>query len=210
MLSSINEALDDFRAGKVVIVVDNENRENEGDFIIPARHATPDVINFMSKHGRGLVCMALTEERCDQLNLHPMVEDSSSLFGTAFTISVDLIGNGCESGISAHDRAKTVQALIDPATKPEDLARPGHLFPLKAMPGGILERQGHTEATVELARLAGYEPAGVLIEIIHEDGTMARLPELRDVAKKFDLKIVSIDDLVTHLKPNKKLDIISK
>lgn len=200
MLSTIPSALKDLQAGKPVVVIDDEDRENEGDFIVPAQQVTPETINFMSKYGRGLICAALTGKRCDELNLHLMVDTNTALHETAFTVSVDLIGHGCTTGISAHDRAKTVQALVDPAAKPEDLARPGHIFPLRAADGGVLKRSGHTEATIDLARLAGFEPAGVLVEILHEDGSMARLPELQNVAKKFDLKIISIEDLVQYLR----------
>jgi 3,4-dihydroxy 2-butanone 4-phosphate synthase/GTP cyclohydrolase II len=198
MLHSIESALDDIRAGKLVIVVDDEDRENEGDFVTAARNVTPEIINFMSKHGRGLICAPITEERCEELNLKLMVENNTVLHQTPFTVSVDLIGNGCTTGISASDRAKTVQALIDPNTKPSDLGRPGHIFPLRARSEGVLRRSGHTEATVDLARLAGFEPAGVLVEIMNDDGTMARLPELMDIAEKFDLKIISIKDLIAY------------
>lgn len=197
-LDTIEEAIIDIRNGKVVIVVDDEDRENEGDFITAAHNVTPEVINFMSKHGRGLICAALTEERCDQLDLNLMVSHNTDPNKTAFTISVDLLGHGCTTGISAHDRAKTVQALIDPQTKPADLGRPGHIFPLIAKNGGVLRRTGHTEATVDLARLAGFEPAGVLVEIMNDDGSMARLPQLMEIAAKFDLKIVSIKDLIAY------------
>lgn len=198
MLNTIEEALEDIRNGKLVIVVDDEDRENEGDFVTAARNVTPEIINFMSKHGRGLICAPITEERAAALNLALMVENNTVLHQTPFTVSVDLIGHGCTTGISAHDRAKTVQALIDPATKPEDLGRPGHIFPLRAKPGGVLRRIGHTEATVDLARLAGMEPAGVLVEIMNDDGTMARLPELIEIAKQFDLKIITIKDLISY------------
>lgn len=198
MLNTIEEALTDLRAGKVIIVVDDEDRENEGDFITAARNVTPEVINFMSKHGRGLICAALTEERCDELKLDMMVTRNTDPRSTAFTVSVDLLGHGCTTGISAHDRAKTVQALIDTTMEPEDFGRPGHIFPLKAKKGGVLRRTGHTEATVDLARLAGFEPAGVLVEIMNDDGTMARLPQLREIADQFDLKIVSIKDLIAY------------
>lgn len=197
-LHSIPEAIADIREGKMVIVVDDEDRENEGDFIIAARHATPEVINFMSKEGRGLICAALTEERCKELELSPMVHSNTSLHETAFTVSVDLIGQGTTTGISAHDRSKTILALVDPQTKPSDLGRPGHIFPLRAKPGGVLRRTGHTEATVDLARLAGLEPAGVLVEVMNEDGTMARLPQLMEIAAKFNLKIISIKDLIDY------------
>lgn len=197
-LHSIEEAIEDIRNGKIVIVVDDEDRENEGDFITAARNVTPEIINFMATHGRGLICSPLIEDRCEELGLNLMVSDNTSLHATPFTVSIDLIGKGCTTGISAHDRAKTIQALIDPSTRPEDFAKPGHIFPLKARRGGVLRRTGHTEATIDLARLAGYEPAGVLVEIMNEDGTMARLPELVDIAKKFNLKIVSIADLVAY------------
>jgi 3,4-dihydroxy 2-butanone 4-phosphate synthase / GTP cyclohydrolase II len=195
-LDTIDSALADIRAGKVVIVVDDEDRENEGDFITAARNVTPEVINFMSKHGRGLICAALTEERCTELELDLMVSRNTDPHRTAFTISVDLIGQGNTTGISAHDRARTVQALINPSTKPEELGRPGHIFPLKARDGGVLRRTGHTEATIDLARLAGFEPAGVLVEIMNDDGSMARLPQLFEIAAQFDLKIISIKDLI--------------
>ncbi len=204
MLDLISKALEDLRTGKLVIVVDDESRENEGDFIIPAEKVTPEIINFMSKHGRGLICAPLTGERCDELDLHLMVQNNTALHQTAFTVSVDLIGHGCTTGISAHDRAKTVQALVEPTTKPQDLARPGHIFPLRAAQGGVLERAGHTEAAVELASLAGFKPAGVLVEIMHDDGTMARLPELEKIAQKFDLSIVSIQDLMQYKKRHHK------
>jgi 3,4-dihydroxy 2-butanone 4-phosphate synthase/GTP cyclohydrolase II len=198
MLDTIEAALDDLRAGKLLIVVDDEDRENEGDFVTAARNVTPEIINFMSKYGRGLICAPITEERCEQLNLKLMVENNTVLHQTPFTVSVDLIGHGCTTGISAADRAKTVQALIDPNTKPEDLGRPGHIFPLRARSEGVLRRSGHTEATVDLARLAGFEPAGVLVEIMNDDGTMARLPQLMEIAKQFDLKIISIKDLIAY------------
>ena len=196
MLHKIEEAIEDIRNGKMVIVVDDEDRENEGDFIVAARFATPEVINFMSKEGRGLICVALTEERCAALDLTPMVSSNTSLHETAFTVSVDIIGNGATTGISAQDRAKTIQALIHPNTVSADLGRPGHIFPLKAKNGGVLRRSGHTEATIDLARLAGLEPAGVLVEVMNEDGTMARLPQLMLIAEKFNLKIISIKDLI--------------
>lgn len=198
MLDRIEHAIEDIRAGKMVIVVDDEDRENEGDFIIAAQHATPEVINFMSKEGRGLICAALTEARCTELDLGPMVVSNTSLHETAFTVSVDLIGQGTTTGISAQDRAKTIKALVNPHTKPEELGRPGHIFPLKAKTGGVLRRAGHTEAAVDLARLAGLEPAGVLVEVMNEDGTMARLPELQEIAKKFGMKIISIKDLIDY------------
>ena len=198
MLDSIESAIEDIKNGKLIIVVDDEDRENEGDFITAAENATPEVINFMSTHGRGLICASLTEERCNELKLQPMVADNTSLHETAFTVSVDLLGNGCTTGISAHDRSKTVQALVNPDTKPEDLGRPGHIFPLKAKKGGVLRRSGHTEATIDMARLAGFAPAGVLVEIMNEDGSMARLPQLKEIAKKFDLKLISIKDLIAY------------
>ncbi len=198
MLDSIAAALADIKKGKMVIVVDDEDRENEGDFVTAAQNATPEVVNFMSIHGRGLICASLTEERCMELNLQPMVVDNTSLHETAFMVSVDLIGHGCTTGISAQDRSKTLQALINKETKPEDLGRPGHIFPLRAKKGGVLRRAGHTEATIDLAKLAGFDPAGVLVEIMNEDGSMARLPELMEIAKKFDLKIISIKDLIEY------------
>ena len=198
MLDTIEAALEDLRNGKLLIVVDDEDRENEGDFVTAARNVTPEIINFMSKHGRGLICAPITEQRCDELQLNLMVENNTVLHQTPFTVSVDLKGQGCTTGISAHDRAKTVQALIDPATQPDDLGRPGHIFPLRAKNEGVLRRAGHTEATVDLARLAGFEPAGVLVEIMNDDGTMARLPQLKEIAKKFDLKIISIKDLIAY------------
>ena len=198
MLDSIEAAIKDIKNGKLVIVVDDEDRENEGDFITAAKNVTPEIINFMSTHGRGLICAPLSEERCDALDLQPMVSDNTSLHATPFTVSIDLLRHGCTTGISAHDRAKTVQALVDVSTKPEDLGRPGHIFPLRARKGGVLRRSGHTEATVDLAKLAGFDAAGVLVEIMNEDGTMARLPQLKQIAKKFDLKIVSIKDLISY------------
>ena len=198
MLNSIESAIQDIKNGKLVIVVDDEDRENEGDFITAAANVTPAIINFMSTYGRGLICAPLSEERCDELNLAAMVSDNTSLHSTPFTVSIDLLGHGCTTGISAHDRAKTVQALVDPTTKPDDLGRPGHIFPLRARKGGVLRRSGHTEATIDLAKLAGFDAAGVLVEIMNEDGTMARLPQLKEIAKKFDLKIVSIKDLIAY------------
>lgn len=197
-LNTIEEALEDIRKGKVIIVVDDESRENEGDFITAARNATPEVINFMATHGRGLICAPLTEERAHELKLDMMVPANTSLHETPFTVSVDLLGFGCTTGISASDRSKTVKALIDPAIKPSDFGRPGHIFPLKSKPGGVLRRIGHTEATVDISVLAGFEPCGVLVEILNEDGTMARLPELMKIAEKFDLKIISIEDLISY------------
>lgn len=197
-LNTIEEAIEDIRQGKMIIVVDDEDRENEGDFIAAAEKVTPEMINFMAQHGRGLICAPLTEKRCKELDLQPMVNNNTVLHHTAFTVSVDLIGNGCTTGISAHDRAKTIESLVNPNTKAEDLGRPGHIFPLIAKEGGVLRRTGHTEAAVDFARLAGFKPAGILIEILNEDGSMARLPELKEVAKKFDLKLVSIEDLVAY------------
>lgn len=197
-LNSIEEAIEDIKQGKVIIVVDDEDRENEGDFLTAARNATPEVINFMATHGRGLICAPLIENRCDELDLTLMVQKNSATYETPFTVSVDLIGHGCTTGISAADRAKTIQALINPDTKPEDLGRPGHVFPLRAKKEGVLRRAGHTEAAIDFARLAGFEPAGVIVEIMNEDGTMARLPELLKIAQKFNLKIVSIQDLIAY------------
>lgn len=197
-LNSIEEAIEDIRNGKVIIVVDDEDRENEGDFVTAARNATPEVINFMATHGRGLVCAPLNKERCDELGLELMVKDNTAVYETNFTVSVDLQGYGCTTGISASDRSKTILALIDPQIKPEELGRPGHIFPLIAKDGGVLRRAGHTEATVDLARLAGFEPAGVLVEILKEDGEMARLPDLVEIAKEFGLKIISIEDLIEY------------
>jgi 3,4-dihydroxy 2-butanone 4-phosphate synthase/GTP cyclohydrolase II len=197
-LNTIEDAINDIRLGKVIIVVDDENRENEGDFIAAAEKVTPEMINFMAQHGRGLICAPLTEDRCEELDLSMMVQNNTVLHHTQFTVSVDLIGHGCTTGISVHDRAKTIKALVDDDTKAFDLGRPGHIFPLKAKNGGVLRRTGHTEASVDLARLAGFKPAGILVEILNEDGTMARLPQLLKVAKKFDLKIISIEDLVAY------------
>lgn len=198
MLDTIESAIEEIRKGKLVIVVDDEDRENEGDFITAAHNVSPEVINFMSKEGRGLICAPLIEERCDELGLDLMVNSNTSLHETPFTVSVDLLGHGCTTGISAQDRAKTVQALVNPETKPEDLGRPGHIFPLRAKNGGVLRRTGHTEAVIDLARLAGFAPAGVLVEIMNEDGTMARIPQLLEIAKKFNLKIISIKDLIEY------------
>ena len=197
-LNTIEDALDDIRAGKVIIVVDNEDRENEGDFITAARNATPEVINFMATHGRGLICAPLTEEKAQELKLDMMVPSNTSLHETPFTVSIDLLGFGCTTGISASDRSKTVKALIDTSIKASDFGRPGHIFPLKSKPGGVLRRTGHTEATVDISILAGFEPCGVLVEILNEDGTMARLPELIKIAAKFNLKIISIEDLISY------------
>ena len=197
-LNTIEDALDDIRAGKVIIVVDNEDRENEGDFITAARNATPEVINFMATHGRGLICAPLTEEKAQELKLDMMVPSNTSLHETPFTVSIDLLGFGCTTGISASDRSKTVKALIDKNIIASDFGRPGHIFPLKSKPGGVLRRTGHTEATVDISILAGFEPCGVLVEILNEDGTMARLPELIKIAAKFNLKIISIEDLISY------------
>jgi 3,4-dihydroxy 2-butanone 4-phosphate synthase/GTP cyclohydrolase II len=197
-LDSISEAIEDIRNGKVIIVVDDEDRENEGDFLAAADKVTPEMINFMATHGRGLICAPITEKRSKELQLGMMVNNNTDPMETAFTVSVDLKGKGVTTGISAKDRALTVNAIINPDTKPFDLARPGHIFPLRAKEGGVLRRTGHTEAAIDFARLAGSEPAGVIVEIMNEDGTMARLPQLMKVAKKFDLKIVSIEDLVAY------------
>lgn len=197
-LNTIEEAIEDLRNGKVIIVVDDEDRENEGDFLCTADAVTPEIINFMATHGRGLICAPLLEQRCKDLQLDLMVTTNSALHETPFTVSVDLIGQGVTTGISATDRAKTIKALIDPNTKPSDLGKPGHIFPLKAQPAGVLKRAGHTEATIDLARLAGHYPAGVIVEIMNEDGSMARLPDLRIIAQKFNLKIISIADLISY------------
>jgi len=200
MFDSIEAAIKDIREGKLVIVVDDEDRENEGDFITAAATIAPEIVNFMTKHGRGLICVPLPEEHCDDLGLELMVSNNTALHETAFTVSVDLLGHGCTTGISAHDRAKTIAALNDPFTNPSDLGRPGHIFPLRAKKGGVLRRAGHTEAAVDLARLAGFpSPYGaVLVEIMNDDGSMARLPELREVAGKFDFRIISIKDLIEY------------
>ena len=195
-INTIEEAIEDIRNGKMVIVVDDEDRENEGDFLTAARNVTPEVINFMATHGRGLICAPITEQRCMELGLDLMVGDNTALHATPFTVSVDLLGKGCTTGISAHDRSKTVHALIDPETKIEDLGKPGHIFPLKAQTNGVLRRAGHTEAAIDLAKLAGFEPAGCIVEILNEDGSMARLPDLEKVAEKFDLKLITIKDLI--------------
>jgi 3,4-dihydroxy 2-butanone 4-phosphate synthase/GTP cyclohydrolase II len=197
-LNTIEEAIEDIRQGKIIIVVDDEGRENEGDFLAAAEKVTPEMINFMATHGRGLICAPLTENRCKDLGLTAMVHNNTDPMETAFTVSVDLRGNGVTTGISAADRARTILALVDPNTKPHDLARPGHIFPLIAKQGGVLRRTGHTEAAIDFARLAGFKSAGVIVEIMNEDGTMARLPELVEVAKKFNLKLVSIEDLVAY------------
>ncbi|HXK82436.1 MAG TPA: bifunctional 3,4-dihydroxy-2-butanone-4-phosphate synthase/GTP cyclohydrolase II [Bacteroidales bacterium] len=197
-LSSIEEAINDIREGKLLIVVDDYDRENEGDFIVAAEKITPEIVNFMATHGRGLICAPIPEERCEQLNLELMVGKNTSLHETPFTVSVDLIGNGCTTGISASDRSKTIKALIDPITKPEDLGRPGHIFPLRARNNGVLRRAGHTEAVVDLTRLAGLIPGGALVEIMNEDGTMARLPQLIEIGSRFNIKIITIRDLIEY------------
>ena len=197
-LNTIEEAIEDIKQGKIIIVVDDEDRENEGDFIAAAEKVTPEMINFMTQHGRGLLCAPLLEKRCKELGLDMMVENNTVLHHTQFTVSIDLKGEGCTTGISVFDRAKTIKALVNPQTKPEDFGRPGHIFPLRAKEGGVLRRTGHTEAAVDLARLAGLEPAGILIEILNEDGSMARLPQLVKVAQKHNLKIISIEDLVAY------------
>lgn len=204
-LDTIESALEDIRAGKVVIVVDDEDRENEGDFICAAEKITPEIINFMATHGRGLICAPITEDRARELDLYPMVGTNTSMHETAFTVSIDLIGRGCTTGISAYDRSTGIRRLVDADTKPEEYAKPGHIFPLIAKNGGVLRRTGHTEATVDLARLAGLYPAGVLVEILNDDGTMARLPQLAEIAKKHDLKLISIKDLVSYRLKEEKL-----
>jgi 3,4-dihydroxy 2-butanone 4-phosphate synthase/GTP cyclohydrolase II len=197
-IETIEEALEDIRNGKVVIVVDDEDRENEGDFVCAAEAITPEIVNFMATHGRGLICAPLVEDRCEELKLDLMVGVNTAAYETPFTVSVDLIGHGCTTGISAHDRFKTIKALVDPETKPEELGKPGHIFPLKAKKEGVLRRSGHTEAAIDLAKLAGFRPAGVLVEIMNEDGTMARLPDLRIVADKFRMKLITIKDLIAY------------
>lgn len=197
-LNTIEEAIDEIKNGKVIIVVDDEDRENEGDFICAAEVITPEIVNFMARHGRGLICCSLIEDRCDELGLEMMVGKNTAAYETNFTVSVDLIGHGCTTGISAHDRFKTIRALVDPETKPEELGKPGHIFPLKAKRGGVLRRTGHTEASMDFARLAGFKPAGVLVEILKEDGSMARLPDLKIVAEQFNMKLVSIKDLIEY------------
>jgi 3,4-dihydroxy 2-butanone 4-phosphate synthase / GTP cyclohydrolase II len=198
VLDTIEQAIEEIKNGKVIIVVDDEDRENEGDFICAAECVTPEIVNFMATHGRGLICAPLVEDRCEELGLDLMVGINTAAFETPFTVSVDLMGHGCTTGISAHDRFKTIRALTDPDIKPEELGKPGHIFPLKAKRGGVLRRAGHTEAAIDFARLAGFKPAGVLVEIMNEDGSMARLPDLAKVAKKFDLKLVSIKDLIEY------------
>ena len=197
-LNTIEEAIEELKNGKVIIVVDDEDRENEGDFLTAARNATPEIINFMATHGRGLICAPLSEERCDQLGLEMMVRNNSAAYETPFTVSIDLIGHGCTTGISASDRSKTILALINPETRPEELGKPGHIFPLRARKGGVLRRAGHTEAAVDLSRMSGFEEAGIIVEILNEDGSMARLPQLIEIAKKFDLKIISIEELIKY------------
>jgi len=204
-LNTIEEAIEEIKQGKVIIVGDDEDRENEGDFLTAARNVTPEVINFMATHGRGLICAPLVEDRCDELGLDLMVRSNSATYETPFTVSVDLNGHGCTTGISASDRSKTILALINPETKPDELGKPGHIFPLRAKKEGVLRRAGHTEAAVDLSRLAGFEEAGVIVEILNEDGTMARLPQLMEIAKKFDLKIVSIADLIEYRIKNESL-----
>lgn len=204
-LNTIEEAIEEIKNGNVVIVVDDEDRENEGDFLTAARNITPEIINFMVTHGRGLVCAPLVEDHCDALGLNLMVQSNSAAYETPFTVSVDLIGHGCTTGISASDRSKTVQALINPEIRPEELGKPGHIFPLRAKKGGVLRRAGHTEAAIDLSRMAGFEPAGVIVEILNEDGTMARLPQLMEIAERFDLKIVSIEDLIKYRIKNESL-----
>ncbi len=198
MLNTIEEAIDEIKAGKIIIVVDDEDRENEGDFLTAARNATPEVVNFMATRGRGLICVPLTQQRCNELELELMVGKNTAAFETNFTVSVDLIGHGCTSGISASDRSRTILSLIDPAIKTDDLGRPGHIFPLIAKNGGVIRRAGHTEAAIDLSALAGLEPAGVICEIMNEDGEMARLPELKKLAKDLDMKIISIEDLISY------------
>lgn len=197
-LNSIEEAIEEIKNGKVIIVVDDEDRENEGDFVCAAECVTPEIVNFMATHGRGLICAPLVEDRCEELGLELMVGTNTAAFETPFTVSVDLIGHGCTTGISAHDRFKTIRALVDPEIRPEELGKPGHIFPLRAKRGGVLRRAGHTEASIDFARLAGFKPAGVLVEIMNEDGSMARLPDLVKVAERFSLKLVSIKDLIEY------------
>ncbi|MBC7383343.1 MAG: bifunctional 3,4-dihydroxy-2-butanone-4-phosphate synthase/GTP cyclohydrolase II [Bacteroidia bacterium] len=202
---TIEEAIQDIKNGKMIIVVDDEDRENEGDFLTAARNVTPEIINFMAKEGRGLICAPLIESRCHELKFDMMVNDNTTLHETPFTVSVDLLGKGCTTGISAQDRSKTVQALIDPDSKPQDFGKPGHIFPLKARPEGVLRRAGHTEAAIDFARLAGFEPAGCIVEILNEDGTMARVPDLIRIAEKFDMKLVTIKDLIAYRLKNECL-----
>jgi 3,4-dihydroxy 2-butanone 4-phosphate synthase/GTP cyclohydrolase II len=204
-LNTIEEAIEDIKAGKMIIVVDDEDRENEGDFLTAARNVTPEMINFMATHGRGLICAPLLEDDCDRLGLELMVKSNSAAYETAFTVSVDLVGHGCTTGISASDRSKTIHALINPTIDPKELGKPGHIFPLRAKKGGVLRRAGHTEAATDLAALAGFEPAGVIVEILNEDGTMARLPQLIKIAERFEMKIVSIADLIEYRIKNDSL-----
>lgn len=204
-LDSIADAIEAIRRGEVIIVVDDEDRENEGDFLTAAQNVTPEIVNFMATHGRGLICAPLIESRCDELGLEMMVQQNSAAYETPFTVSIDLIGHGTTTGISASDRAKTILALIDPDTKPEELGKPGHIFPLRAKTGGVLRRAGHTEAAIDFARMAGFDPAGVIVEIMNEDGSMARLPQLLEIAEKFNLKIVSIEDLIAYRLENETL-----
>ena len=205
ILNSVEEVIEDFRNGRIVIVVDDEDRENEGDFIVAAEKITPEIVNFMLKEGRGVLCAPLSEERCAELGLNMMEENNTSLLGTPFTVTVDLLGNGCTTGVSIHDRAATIRALADPSTRATDLGRPGHINPLRARQKGVLRRPGHTEAAIDLARLAGLQPAGALIEIMNEDGTMARMPDLLEIAKKFDLKIISIADIIAYRLRNESI-----
>ena len=198
VLNSVEEVVEDFRQGKIVIVVDDEDRENEGDFIVAAEKITPEIVNFMLKNGRGVLCAPLSESRCAELELNMMEANNTSLLGTPFTVTVDLLGEGCTTGVSIHDRAATIRALADPATRPSDLGRPGHINPLRAREKGVLRRPGHTEAAVDLARMAGLQPAGALIEIMNEDGSMARLPQLLEIAHKYDFKIISIASLIAY------------
>lgn len=204
-INTISEAIEEIRQGRVVIVVDDEDRENEGDFLTAARNVTPEIINFMATHGRGLICAPIVEDRCDELGLDLMVRSNSAAYETPFTVSVDLIGHGCTTGISASDRAKTILALINPGTNPEELGKPGHIFPLRAKKGGVLRRAGHTEAATDLSRLAGFEAAGVIVEILNEDGSMARMPQLLEIAKRFNLKIITIKDLIEYRIKNESL-----
>jgi len=204
-INTISEAIEEIRQGRVVIVVDDEDRENEGDFLTAARNVTPEIINFMATHGRGLICAPIVEDRCDELGLDLMVRSNSAAYETPFTVSVDLIGHGCTTGISASDRAKTILALINPETNPDELGKPGHIFPLRAKKGGVLRRAGHTEAATDLSRLAGFEAAGVIVEILNEDGSMARMPQLLEIAKKFNLKIITIKDLIEYRIKNESL-----
>lgn len=205
MLNTIEEAIEDIKAGKIIIVVDDEDRENEGDFLAAAEMVTPEMVNFMATHGRGLICAPLIEDRCEELELELMVGKNTADFETPFTVSVDLNGHGCTTGISASDRSKTIQALVNPNTRPSELGKPGHIFPLKARRGGVLRRAGHTEAAIDLARLSGLYPAGVIVEIMNDDGSMARMPELKEIAKKHDLKIVTIKDLIEYRIQNESL-----